>query len=91
MATEPGRMVIHLDGPIKIHDPLITWSCKIIISPQFEKFVYLFSQNLQIRIFGEILVFCAVLKKYCLGKEVFTNDGNTVGNFVNGNYNEFFM
>ena len=31
MATNLGRMVTYLDGilPIKSHDPLITWSCKI--------------------------------------------------------------
>ena len=51
MATKLGWIIIYLDGllPIKSHDPLITWSCKItwqakiIISslPQ-----YLWPQNL---------------------------------------------
>ena len=31
MATKPKRMITYVDGflPIKSHDPLITWSCKI--------------------------------------------------------------
>ena len=32
MVTKLGRMVTYIDGllPIKPHDPLITWSCKIM-------------------------------------------------------------
>ena len=31
MATKPDRVVTYYEGlpPLKSHDPLITWSCKI--------------------------------------------------------------